>query len=150
MTFISIPLQDTLMIYYNQMINNDTYNDQMVDRIHPTDRLLNKSSSSNTEAHFLGLNLCIFNDTVPTKIYDKRDDFDIVKFLFLDGDVSRRTSYWVYISRLIRFARASSNLSDFNCRNKVLTAKLFRQGYPTVILNFAGRFRNFIADTVLW
>ena len=29
----------------------------------------------------------------------------------------------------IRFARASSNLSDFNCRNKALTAKLLRQGY---------------------
>ena len=29
----------------------------------------------------------------------------------------------------IRFARASSNLSDFNYRNKALTAKLLRQGY---------------------
>ena len=29
----------------------------------------------------------------------------------------------------IRFARASSNLSDFNCRNKAFTAKLLRQGY---------------------
>ena len=48
---------------------------------------------------------------------------------FLDGDVPRRTSYGVYISRLIRFARASSNLSDFNCRNKALNAKLLRQGY---------------------
>ena len=30
---------------------------------------------------------------------------------------------------LIRFARASSNLNDFNYRNKALTAKLLRQGY---------------------
>ena len=37
-------------------------------------------------------------------------------------------SYGVYISQLIRFARAS-NVSDFNCRNKTLTAKLLRQGY---------------------
>ena len=29
----------------------------------------------------------------------------------------------------IRFARASSNLSDFNYRNKAHTAKLLRQGY---------------------
>ena len=65
------------------------------------------------------------------KIYDKRDDFDfdIVNFPFLDGDVPRRTSYGVYISQLIRFARASSNLNDFNYRNKALTAKLLRQGY---------------------
>ena len=79
----------------------------------------------------MDFNLCICNGTVSTKIYDKRDDFDfdIVNFLFLDGDVPRRTSYGVYISKLIRFARASSNHSDFNCRNKVLTAKLLRQRY---------------------
>ena len=53
----------------------------------------------------------------------------IVNFPFLDGDVPRRTSYGVYISQLIRFARASSNLNDFNYRNKALTAKLLRQGY---------------------
>ena len=29
----------------------------------------------------------------------------------------------------IRFARASSNISDFNCRNKTLTVNLLRQGY---------------------
>ena len=31
--------------------------------------------------------------------------------------------------QLIRFSRASSSVSDFNCRNKALTAKLLRQGY---------------------
>ena len=39
------------------------------------------------------------------------------------------TSYGVYISQLIRFARASSNLNAFNYRNKAFTAKHFRQGY---------------------
>ena len=39
-----------------------------------------------------------------TKIFDKRDDFDIVNFPFLDGDVPRSTSYGVYISQLIPFA----------------------------------------------
>ena len=34
---------------------------------------------------------------------------------------------WVY--QLIRFARVSSHVDDFNTRNKVLTAKLLRQGY---------------------
>ena len=83
-----------------------------------------------TEAPFLDLNLCIFNGTVSIKIYDKRDDFDfdIVNFPFLDGDIPRRTSYGVYISQFIRFTRASSNLNDFNYRNKALTA-LLRQGY---------------------
>ena len=50
-------------------------------------------------------------------------------FPFLDGDVPRRTSFGVLNYQLIRFARASSNLSDFNCRNKAFTAKLLRIGY---------------------
>ena len=39
------------------------------------------------------------------------------------------TSYGVYISQLIRFARAFSNVSEFICRNKALTAKLLKQDY---------------------
>ena len=66
-----------------------------------------------------------------SKIYDKRDgfDFDIVNFPFLDRDIPRSTSYGVYISQLIRFARVSSRVTDFNARNKILTAKLLHQGY---------------------
>ena len=56
-------------------------------------------------------------------------DIDIVNFPFLDGDVPRSTSYGVYISQLIRFARVSSDVDDLNTRNKVLTAELLRQGY---------------------
>ena len=117
--------------YLDDLLNIDNiYFVQMVDRIYPTEHQLNRANSSDTEAPFLDLNLCISNGTVSTKLYDKRDDFDfdIVSFPFLDGDVPRRTSYGVYISQ-IRFARASSNLSDFNYRNKALTAKRLRQGY---------------------
>ena len=52
-----------------------------------------------------------------------------MNFPFLDGDVPPSTSYGVYISQLIRFARVSSHLDDFNCRNKVLTAKILKQRY---------------------
>ena len=61
-------------------------------------------------------------------------DFDIVNFPFLDGDVPHSTSYWVNISQLIRFARVSSHVADFNARNKSLTAKLLKQGYRYHIL----------------
>ena len=79
----------------------------------------------------LDLHLSTSNDIVSTKIYDKLDDFDfeIVNFPFLDGDVPRSTSYEVYISQLIPFARASSYVADFNTRNKFLTQKLLKQGY---------------------
>ena len=66
----------------------------MVNRIYPNELQLNKANASHTEASFLDLNLSIHIDTVSTKIYDKRDDFDfdIVNIPFLDGDVPRRPS----------------------------------------------------------
>ena len=76
-------------IYLDDLLNIDNiYFDQMVDRLYPTELQLNKANSSDTEAQFFYLNLCISNGTVSTKIYDKRDnfDFDTVNFPFLDGD----------------------------------------------------------------
>ena len=92
---------------------------------------LNKANTSDTEAPFLDLHLSVLNGFVSSKIYDKRDDFDfdIVNFPFLDGDIPRSTSYGVYISQLIRFARVSIHVTDFNACNKSLTAKLLQQGY---------------------
>ena len=103
----------------------------MVSHIYPSELQLNKANTSDTEAAFLDLHLPIYNDIVSTKIFDKHDDFDfeIVNFPFLDGDVPRSTSYGVYISQLIRFARASSCVADFNTRNNLLTQKLFKRGY---------------------
>ena len=77
------------------------------------------------------MHLAISNDIVSTKIYDKGDSFDseIVNFPFLDGFVLRSTSYGVYISQLIRFANASSYVTDFNLAINWLTQKLLKQGY---------------------
>ena len=82
----------------------------MVGRIYPPELQLGKFNASDTEARFLDLHLSTSNGIVSSKIYDKGDDFDfdIVIFPFLDVDVPRSTSYGVYISQLIRFARVSS------------------------------------------
>ena len=74
----------------------------------------------------MDLHSSVSDGFVKTKIFDKRDYFDFVNFPFLDGDVPRSTSYGVYISPLIRFARVSSHVDDFNTCNKVLTAQLLR------------------------
>ena len=122
----------------------------MVSQIYPSELQLNKANASDTEAAFLDLHLSISNDIVSTKIYDKRDDFDfeIVNFPFLDGDVPRPTSYGVYISQLIRFARASGYVADFNTRNKLLTQKLLKQGFRYHKLRKT--FSIFIDDTMIW
>ena len=53
----------------------------------------------------------------------------IVNYPYLDGDVPRATSYGVYISQLIRFARACSSVEDFHIRNRAITETLLKQGY---------------------
>ena len=97
----------------------------MVNQIYPPELQLNKANISDTQAPFLDLQFSASNGFVSSKIYAKRDDFDfdIISFPFLYGDVPRRASYGVYISQLIRF------VTDFNARNKCLTAKLLKQGY---------------------
>ena len=118
--------------YLDDLLNIDnTFFDSMVNHIYPSEVQFNKANVSDTEASFLDLHLSISDGFFKTKVFDKRDDFDfdIMNFPFRDGDVPRSTSYGVYISPLIRFARVSSHVDDFNTRNKVLTPKLLRQGY---------------------
>ena len=110
---------------------DNTYFDGLISQIYPPELQLNIANSSDTEAAFFYLHLSIVDGFVSYKIYDKRDDFDfkIVNFPFLDGDVPRTASYGVIISQLIRFARVSNHVTDFNTRNKLLIAKLLNQGY---------------------
>ena len=79
----------------------------MVSQIYPAELQLNEANTSDIKAMFLDLLLSILDGFVSTKTCDKRNDFDfdIVNFPFSDGDVPRNTSYGVYISQLIRFAR---------------------------------------------
>ena len=118
----SMYLDDLLNIY-------NPYFEGMANQIYPSELQLSKAKISDTESPFLDLHLSVANGFVSSKIYDNRDDFDfeMVNFPFLDGDVPRRVSYGVYISQLIRFAKVCNHVTDFNARNKCLTAKLLQQ-----------------------
>ena len=101
--------------YLDDLLNIDNnFFDSMVNHTYPSELQLNKASASDTEASCSDLHLSISDGFVKIKIWDKRDDFDfdIANFPFLDDDVRRSTSYGVYISQLIRFARVSSHEGD--------------------------------------
>ena len=101
--------------------------EQVVHRIYSTELQLNEENASDAEAAWLDLNLYIHNCTISTKIYGKRNDFDSFNSLVRDGDVPWRPSYGVYISQLIRSARASSHLVTSVV--KFFNAKLHTQDY---------------------
>ena len=103
----------------------------MTSQIYSLELQLNRANPSEPEAPFLDLDLFILDGCISCKINDKRSDFDfeIVNVPYLDGDIPRRVSYAVYMSQQIRFARVPSHVTDFNTRNKLLTAKLLNQDY---------------------
>jgi hypothetical protein len=70
------------------------------------------------------------------KIYDKRDDFNfkIINFPNMCSNIPASPAYGIYISQLIRYARASSNYSDFLKRHLHLRNRLLDQGYTKIRL----------------
>ena len=65
------------------------------------------------------------------------EHFGLTQLISEITSVPRSTSYGVYISQLIRFARASSYVADSNTLNKLLTQKLLK---AIGIINFAKHF----------
>ena len=86
-----------------------------------------------------------------TKIYDKRDDFNfkIINFRNMCSNIPASPAYGVYISQLIRYARASSNYSDFLKRHLHPKNRLLDQGYEQIRLirslkKFIFRYQNIV------
>jgi hypothetical protein len=123
--------------YLYDIFNLDnSYFDQMVPDIYPHELQLNKTNYWNFSTSCSDLHITINKNSIHTKIYDKRDDFDfcIINYPHLDGDVPHATSYGIYVSHLMRFARACNNVKDFNEQNIFITSKLLKQGYRYKIL----------------
>ena len=81
---------------------------------------LNKANTSDKETSLLDINTQVIGSDIHTSVYDERDDFGfpIVNFPWLSGDVPRLPSYGVlHMSRLVRFARCCTSISDFHSKN---------------------------------
>ena len=81
--------------------------------------LLVPLTESNTFASYLDLLLSIGRDgQLRTSLYDKRHDFNfhITNFPFLSSNIPSSPAYDVFISQLIRYARACSSYECFILR----------------------------------
>ena len=99
--------------------------------IYPRELKIKETTATAASSSYLDCFLYIDNGKLPTRLYVKRDDFNfpIVNFPFLSSNIHSAPAYGVYVSQLIRYARACSNYQDFMERGKVLTIKLLSQGY---------------------
>ena len=100
--------------------------------MYPPELEIKDTTDSNTFASYLDLLLSIGRDgQIHTSLYDKCDDFNfhITNFPFLSSNIPSSPAYGVFISQLIRYARASSSYECFILRAMRLSNKLLGQGY---------------------
>ena len=112
--------------------------------MYPAELEIKDTTESTTSASYLDLLLSMGRDSqLHTSIYDKRDDFNfhITNFPFLSSNIPSSPAYGVFISQLIRYARACSSYECFILRARRLSNKLLKQGY--LVERLKSSFRKF-------
>ena len=122
-------------------INNPDF-ENYLGQMYPAELEIRDTTESNTSASYLDLLLSIESDgQLRTSLYDKRE--------FLSSNIPSSPAYGVFISQLIRYARACSSYECFILRAARLSYKLLRQGYvmerlKSSLRKFYGRYGDLI------
>ena len=132
-------------------LNNSKFSDYL-HVIYPDELQIKDTTDSSKSAAYLDLYLEIdHKGTLCTRLYDKRDDFNfpIINFPVLSSNIPASPAYGVYVSQLIRYARACTHYQEFLVRGKRLTDKLLKQEYckprlMTTFKKFYGRHRDLV------
>ena len=105
--------------------------------LYPPEVEIKETTDTASSASFFDLYLQ-FDDSgqLSTKIYDKRDDFNfrIINFPNMCSNIPASPACGDYLSQLIRYARASSNYSNFLKRHLYLRNRLLDQGSKKIFL----------------
>ena len=112
-------------------INNPVFENYLGQMYHP-ELEIKDTMESNTSVFYLDLLLSVDRDgQLCTSLYDKRDDFNfrITNFPVLSSNIPSSPANGVFISQLIRYARARSSYECFILRAVRLSNKFFGQGY---------------------
>ena len=130
-------------------INNHNFNNY-VHLIYNGELEIKDTTESDKSASYLDILLNIdSNGRLTTSLYGKHDDFNctIVNFPFLCSNIPLSPAYGVYISQLIRYARACLPYEDFSKRGKLITNRML-QGYNESRLKsfreFYGRYNDLV------
>ena len=130
-------------------INNPDF-ENYLGQMYPAELEIKDTTESNTSASYLDLLLSIeSDDQLRTSLYDKRDDFNFHITNFPFRSIPSSPAYDVFISQLIRYARACSSNECFILRAARLSSKLLGQGYvmerlKSSIRKFYGRYGDLI------
>ena len=143
----------SFVFYIDDVLSiNNTDFDNYLGQMYPPELEIKDTTEINTSSYYLDLLLSIARDgQLHTSLYDKRDDFNfhITNFPFLSGNIPSSPAYGVFISQLIRYARACSSYECFILRAMRISNKLLRQKYVkerlrSSLRRFYGRYEDFI------
>jgi hypothetical protein len=98
-------------------INNHDFNNNCVHLIYPDELEIKDTTESDKSVSYLDILLNIdLNGRLTASLFDRRGDFDfaIVNFPFLCSNIPLLPPYGMYISQLIRYARACFGYEDFS------------------------------------
>ena len=118
-------IDDVLSINYPKFEN-------YLGQLYPAELDIKATTESTTSASYLDSLLSTGrDDQLHTSICNKRDDFNfhITNFPFLRSNIPSSPAYCVFISQLIRYARACSPYVCLILRARRLSSKLLKQGY---------------------
>ncbi|KAK3083072.1 hypothetical protein FSP39_013191 [Pinctada imbricata] len=132
-------------------INNPKFADYL-SSIYPSELEVKETTETNNSASYLDIMLSYDTDGhMNTSLYDKRDDFNfsVTNFPFLSSNIPSSPANGVFISQLIRYARASTKYTDFVLRARRLSDKLLSQGYvcdrlTSSLRKFYGRYGELV------
>ena len=86
------------------------------DRINPIEPEIKDTPATDMSTSYLDLHLEVDSEgRLRTKLYDKRDDFNIpiVKFPFMRSTFAAAPAYGVYLSQMIRYSRDCGSYQKF-------------------------------------
>ena len=109
-------------------------------------------------ASHLDLIIMIDNDgKLSTRLYDKRNDFEIqiVNFPVLSSNIPSDPTYYVNVSQLIRSVRCYPHCYDFRYRHLCSVDRLLSQGHKVLLLEksfgkFYGRYQDLSQKDLLY
>jgi len=116
--------------------NNYKLIDRYKNHIYPPELILNKENVDKNKCSFLDIDMRIMNETVITKLYDKRDDFKftINSFPHLNSNIHGKRTHGILISQLLRYSKVCSCVNDFTRTSHRLIAKLLNQHFDRQLL----------------
>ena len=132
-------------------INNPDF-ENYLGQMYPAELEIKDTTESNISASYMDLLLSIESDgQLRTSLSDQRDDlnFYITNFPSLSSNIPSSPAYGVFISQLIRYARACSSYKCCILRAARLSSKLLGQGYvmerlKSSLRKFYGRYGDLI------